>query len=111
MTFTADDIKKLAALSRVELSSEEEALFASQIGSVLAYIEQIQEVTGATIENADEAYSFREARDRAFPNRNKLREDADNRDLGQEPVELVRAAPTSEENASGAYVKVKKILG
>jgi aspartyl/glutamyl-tRNA(Asn/Gln) amidotransferase C subunit len=110
MTFTAADIKKLAALSRVALSPEEEELFATQISSVLSYVDEIQQVTGSTVQDANVAYADTKDRDAAFPHRNILREDKEDRDINNNPGILIDAAPGHEDTADGKFVKVKKIL-
>lgn len=39
---TADDVKRIADLARLELSSDEIALFAPQLAAILHYVEQIR---------------------------------------------------------------------
>lgn len=95
---TQSDIKKLAALSRMELSEEESLQYAKEIDSILAYVHQIQEVT--------ETANFPgQMSPHMVPRRNMLREDI------VEPLEtkqedLVHLAPESQDG----YIKVKKIL-
>ncbi len=51
MEFTTQDIKKLADLARLELTPEEQELFATQLASILEYAQQIQDVdtSGVTV--------------------------------------------------------------
>jgi aspartyl-tRNA(Asn)/glutamyl-tRNA(Gln) amidotransferase subunit C len=42
--FTTEDVDRLAALARLELTGEEKALFARQLSAILAYAEQVQDV-------------------------------------------------------------------
>jgi aspartyl-tRNA(Asn)/glutamyl-tRNA(Gln) amidotransferase subunit C len=42
--FTTDDVKKIAKLSRLHLSEEEVEPYREQLGSILAYVDQLQEV-------------------------------------------------------------------
>jgi aspartyl-tRNA(Asn)/glutamyl-tRNA(Gln) amidotransferase subunit C len=41
-TFTRDDVQRLAALARLELSAEETGTFTRQLGDVLEFVRQIQ---------------------------------------------------------------------
>jgi len=41
-TFTRADVERLAHLARLELSREEQDLFARQLSGILAYAEQVQ---------------------------------------------------------------------
>lgn len=41
-TLTQQDIKRIAALARLELTSDELDLFTRQLGDILAYVEQIR---------------------------------------------------------------------
>lgn len=42
--FTVDEVRHLAALARVELSAEEAAAFAQQLGDILAFATEVQAV-------------------------------------------------------------------
>ncbi|MFH0911999.1 MAG: Asp-tRNA(Asn)/Glu-tRNA(Gln) amidotransferase subunit GatC [Planctomycetota bacterium] len=50
MAISQKDVRYVAALSRLELSPEEEALFGGQLGRVLEYIDQLQEVNVEGVE-------------------------------------------------------------
>lgn len=104
MTITQADIQKLASLSRMKLTEEEQATFAKDIDSILGYVEQIKEVSsdvaGTTVSHADKKPSD-------IPHRNALREDVADANLNADASVLVDAAPAHEQG----FVKVKKILG
>ncbi len=111
VNFTKDDLEKLASLSRLALTDAEKDGFAKDIGNILAYVGQIQEV--ASGEGAD---ILAHRTDKAtYPMRNVMREDGADRDgatgghaeLNPDPGVLVAAAPRHTEE----YVQVKKILG
>jgi aspartyl-tRNA(Asn)/glutamyl-tRNA(Gln) amidotransferase subunit C len=42
--FSRDDVAKIAALANLELDSNELDLFARQLGDILAYAEQVQDI-------------------------------------------------------------------
>ncbi len=42
--FTSDDLTRVAELARIDLTSDEQALFARQLAEFLAYARQVQEV-------------------------------------------------------------------
>jgi aspartyl-tRNA(Asn)/glutamyl-tRNA(Gln) amidotransferase subunit C len=48
--FTRDDVEKIAALAHLELDSSELDLFARQLGDILAYAEQVQQIDTTGIE-------------------------------------------------------------
>jgi len=48
--FTREQIDYVARLARIELSDEERELFGSQLASVLAYVEKLDELDTAAIE-------------------------------------------------------------
>lgn len=99
MTITQADIQKLASLSRMKLTEEEQATFAKDIDSILGYVEQIKEVS------SDASHADKKPSD--IPHRNALREDVADADLNSDASVLVGAAPAHEQG----FVKVKKILG
>ncbi len=105
VNFTKDDIEKLASLSRLALTDAEKDAFAKEIGGILAYVGQIQEV-------ADGAGMAAERTEKAsYPLRNVMREDVADKGTGEElnpdASILVAAAPRH----AGSHVQVKKILG
>lgn len=64
MVITKDDVKYVANLSRLKLTEEEEALFCGQLGDILEYVQQLQEVDVEGVEPyisaAGEGNIFRE---------------------------------------------------
>jgi aspartyl-tRNA(Asn)/glutamyl-tRNA(Gln) amidotransferase subunit C len=103
MTITQADIQKLASLSRMKLTEEEQAQFAKEIDSILGYVEQIKEVSSGTQGGSSHA----DKKPSDIPHRNALREDVADADLNPDSSVLVDAAPAHEQG----FVKVKKILG
>lgn len=97
------DIKRIANLSRINITPEEEREFSRSISSVLDYVSRLKEAGGG-IKNefsglADGSGVFR----------------GDNSDahLIESEYDLINAAPEIENNPAypaGRYVKVKRIL-
>ena len=102
MTITSDDIQKLASLSRLKLNEGEGEQYAKEIGGILKYVDQIQEVT----EGADTTNSSTKRPDQ-IPHRNIMRDDISDNLLNPNPIKLVESAPEHQDG----LVKVKKILG
>lgn len=98
MTITQTDIQKLASLSRMKLTDEEQSQFAKEIDSILGYVEQIKEVS------SDVSHADKKPADIAH--RNLMREDIADANLNPESNVLVESAPAHEQG----FVKVKKIL-
>jgi len=90
------DIDKLAELSRVEMSDSEKDGIVKDLGSILNYISEIQQV--ATGEISEEG--------RIGMVKNVMREDGNAYAEGSHTKEIVESAPKKE----GNYIKVKKIL-
>lgn len=89
-----EDIKKLASLARIKLSTEEEDSLAKDMDNILGYVQQIQEVSGS-VETSTKEY-----------NRNIFRDDEHPIESGSNTDTLLTEAPERKEN----YVKVKNIL-
>ena len=63
-TFTRDDVQRLAALARLELSAEEIDLFARQLTDIIEFAREIQEVdTSSLIVDVKEIADDRTLRD------------------------------------------------
>ncbi len=110
MSITTDDIKKLASLSRINISNEETVLFAKEIDGILGYVEQIKEVSSANASSAMSSGANLSANvgpKTKPPHRNAMRDDIDDRNINSDPSILVKSAPESQDG----YIKVKKILG
>ena len=88
-----EDVKKLALLARMELSTQEEDTFASEIDSILSYVGQISSLP---TEDAEEL----------SPIRNVFRPDETPHESGLFTDAVLEQAPSRE----GNYIKVKKIL-
>lgn len=97
MEITPAEIEKLASLSRIKISDAEKASFAKEIGSILNYVTQIKEVVADTKRSTNPS---------DYPHRNIMREDVANRDVLENPKDVVDSAPASQDG----FVKVKKIL-
>lgn len=113
MSITTDDIKKLANLSRIKISEEEMSQFAKEIEGILGYVEQIKEVSDASIVStsgtsvAGGANTDTLGAKKILTHKNAMREDVEDREVNPDPSILVKIAPESQDG----YVKVKKILG
>lgn len=92
-----DDVKKLAALSRLALTEEEVAKLQAEISSILSYIDTIQKVELSS-QTSGSVYLDIE---------NVMREDVPSHEAGEYTNTLLGQAPRSE----NGYLKVKKILG
>lgn len=90
-----EEIKKLSELARIEISPEERQKLSKDITKILAYVDQIKEVSVG-----EEAFTV------AGDNRNVLREDKDPHESGAYSKEIIEEMPDSEDG----YLKVKKIL-
>ena len=97
MTITTQDIEKLASLSRLKLTEEEKAKYAKEIGDILKYVDQIQEVTEGVDLNDKKGVSHK----------NVMRDDIPDKILNPIPEVLIDQTPEHQDN----LVKVKKILG
>jgi aspartyl-tRNA(Asn)/glutamyl-tRNA(Gln) amidotransferase subunit C len=94
---SADDVRKLAALSRVALSDEEVEKLRGEMDSIVSYIDMLQTVT-LPEKPASSVYLDIE---------NVMREDAEPHETSAFTEALLSQAPRRE----GNYLKVKKILG
>lgn len=94
MAITIEEVKKLASLSRIKLSPEEEISMQTEISSILGYIDQINKVDLGDVSNG-------------LPEqRNIWREDGEVNPTGGYTESILNNAPARE----GNYIKVKKIL-
>lgn len=89
----ADDIKKLASLSRMELSEEESVHLAKEVGSIVGYISQITLATGDMVRQLPSLH-------------NVMRDDIPQNEPREYTEKILQNAPSRE----GDYLKVKKIL-
>ncbi|MEO0970198.1 MAG: Asp-tRNA(Asn)/Glu-tRNA(Gln) amidotransferase subunit GatC [Cyanobacteria bacterium J06639_18] len=89
-----EQVRKVANLARLELTSQEEELFTTQLGSILDYFEQLNELD---VENVKPTT-------RAIDVSNVTRQDKLQPYPGRE--EILQGAPEQE----GEYFKVPKII-
>ncbi len=92
---TIKDVEHVAKLARLELTEEEKELYTKQLGDVLQYVNQMNEVDTSNIEPMTQVVDFV----------NVMREDKVTYDVTKE--ELLKNAP-EEENG---FFKVPKIGG
>ena len=90
-----EDIHRLAALARIELTDTEAEGFAIEVSSVLGYVSDIKEITGDAPEDKVIGALY-----------NVMRDDVHPHEPGLYTEDLLKAAP----GRDGQYVKVKKIL-
>ncbi|MDQ3076938.1 MAG: aspartyl/glutamyl-tRNA amidotransferase subunit C [bacterium] len=90
---SVEDIRKLAMLARMKLSSEEEVKLVQDMDNILGYVQQIQEASDSL--------------DASEPTlKNVFRNDTQSHESGLYTEKILNEAPLRD----GAYVKVKKIL-
>lgn len=90
---STEEVKNLAELARLELSSEEVEKFKGDISSVLNYVESINSIQiEEGVRNAGEVNIFRED------------------EITNEPGHYTESVLNSAPEREGAYVKVQKIL-
>ncbi len=90
---TVKDVEHVAKLARLELTEEEKEKFTSQLGDVLKYVEQMNEVNTSDVEPMAHAIDFV----------NVMREDEVKYEQTKE--ELMKNAPDAEDG----FFKVPKI--
>ena len=88
-----DDVKKLANLSRIEVSDAEEEAFVYEIDSILEYVGQVSGLVTS-------------AENELPPVRNMFRKDENPHESGLFTDAILRGAPSVQDS----YIKVKKIL-
>ena len=91
---TREDVEKLTALSRIEVSSEEMDKFVTELDAILAYVGQLDELS-VTREVDTEPLV-----------RNVMRDDSTPHEEGLYTKKLVEAFPKKEDD----YLSVKKII-
>lgn len=52
-TFTRRDVQQLAGLARLDLTDDETALFARQLGDILTFVRQVQTVDTSALDEGD----------------------------------------------------------
>ena len=91
------NIEKLATLSRISVSREEQKALKADIDSILSYVEQIQDISAdkAIIEGG-----------KVGELHNVMREDGEPHETGIYTKELLNEAPSVKDD----YIEVKKII-
>lgn len=90
-----EDIQHLAKLARISISPEDGERMATDIETVLAYVNEIQEIVGdETIEKE------------TGPHFNQVREDGEPHESGLYTEDLLNASATR----NGKYIQVQKVL-
>ncbi len=88
------DIRKLAKLSRIEVSDSEVEQLEKQIPEILSFVEQIQDAGGEVKKETGDHY-------------NVFREDENPHESGVYSEDLIEAMPKHSEDG---YLQVKKII-
>ncbi len=86
------DVEKLAELARLDLSTEEKEAFLNDLGGILAYVNQVSEVTADT----EEEHLLT----------NVMRDDENPHDSSQYREAILNEFP----DRDGDFLKVKQIL-
>ena len=92
-------VKKLAELSRLEISDSEASEYNGEFSDILSYVDLIKEAVSDTSNSADLILEN-------ASNRNVVREDENPAESGLNTEKIVDSAPNSTNN----YLKVKKVL-
>jgi aspartyl-tRNA(Asn)/glutamyl-tRNA(Gln) amidotransferase subunit C len=95
--FTRDEVDRIAELARLTLTDDERALFAKQLGDILAYAEQVQEVNTEGIAPTSHAFASPES----------LRDDQERPGLPRDAA--LAAAPDA--NRDAGLFRVPKVIG
>ena len=98
MSISKEDVKHIAHLARIEISEGEIEKFQGELGGILDYVEQLQEVD---VEEVEPLRTISGARD--VLREDEYTEDVDRRPEGQELIE--QASDTK-----GGYVKTKAVF-
>ena len=93
-----DGVKKLAELSRLELTDEEISEYAGEFSSILEYVDSLKDA----VANSDAEDLILEN----SANRNVMREDENRQESGLNTEKVIESAPDTQDN----YIKVKKVL-
>ncbi len=97
MAVTADDIKKLAELSRLALTAEEVEKLRGEVDSIVSYIDTVQQVPMPEGVRPNPHLDIT----------NVMRDDSNAHEGGIHTKDLVDQFPDKD----GDYLRVKKILG
>jgi len=92
---TLDEIKKLARLSRIDLSEEEAESLRGELENILGYVDQLSDVDTEGLETTSQVTGLT----------NQMRKD-EVKDYGVNREDLLKNTPDSQDG----YIKVKKVL-
>ncbi len=101
---TAEEVKKLASLARLEVKGEEAEKLRGDLNRILDYVGQVKELNPPSSEGAD--FGLPDGKAGVAKGVNVMREDTNPHPSGEFSESLLKAAP----DRSGDYFKVKKIL-
>lgn len=100
VTFTRDDVLQVAALANLQLDAAEIELFARQLGDILAYARQVQEVDTTGVPPTTSVLGAHAA-DRGDVVQPSL-------DIG---ATLANAPDADHSRAAGGFFKVPRVIG
>jgi aspartyl-tRNA(Asn)/glutamyl-tRNA(Gln) amidotransferase subunit C len=93
---TRDDVLKLARLARLKLTDEEVAMYQREIGEILEYVEQLDQVDVAGLEPTSQVTGL-----------TNVTRDDEEINYGYEALDLLKNVPATE----GNQIKVKRMIG
>lgn len=96
MAITRKDVEHVARLARLALADEEKDRFTAQLGSILGYIDKLNELNTEGVPPTSHA----------LPMTNVMREDHAEHQTLASPEDLLSIAPERE----GPFFKVKKVI-
>jgi aspartyl-tRNA(Asn)/glutamyl-tRNA(Gln) amidotransferase subunit C len=96
LSISRKDVEHVARLARLALTEEEKERYTAQLGSILGYIEKLQELNTENVPPTSHV----------LPLANVWREDRVERGTLGSPEEIVGNAPERE----GPFFKVKKVI-
>lgn len=100
---TAEEVKKLAALARIEVREAELAAFTKEFDAIIAYVGQLESLELPEVADTP-------------PLRNVMRADADPYEAGEYTEKLAAQFPSSAKAtegtpaAGGVYLEVKQVI-
>ena len=92
---TKEEIKKIASLSKIDISNDELDTYSNQISKILEYMSVLEEVDTSKVDDASNSI---------IENNQFLREDKVEESLSRD--EVMKLAPESD----GVYFKVPKVI-
>lgn len=96
MKLTPEQVKHIADLARLELSTTEQERYAEQLSSILEYVDQLRSVDTTGVEPTAQVTGLE----------NVLREDVVDEVSSEVKQELIAAAPATEQN----LIKAKSVF-